>query len=181
MAVFCYHLAYLKVYTKFENTRSNWSWEICDRIFIGEKEKNEQIKGLISNMKLFFVTQYNSSLSSFVPNFRILTGVVAENYLTEKKFTNRQNNIVTEKAKTIHSLYTSYRGYKYYRDEIHFWGFHQCFNSANHTNGITGFTQGSLSKIQGLLKAIFQFSRTKSIGKILIQVLKFFFKNTRLR
>ena len=32
-----------------------------------------------------FVTQYNSSLSSFVPNFRILSQVVAEKSLTEKK------------------------------------------------------------------------------------------------
>ena len=31
-----------------------------------------------------FVTQYNLSLSSFVPNFRILTQVAAEKYLTEK-------------------------------------------------------------------------------------------------
>ena len=46
-------------------------------------------KRLISNMWLFwvcfvFVTQYNSSLSSFVPNFRIVTHVVAEKSLTEK-------------------------------------------------------------------------------------------------
>ena len=47
----------------------------------------------------FFVTQYNSSSSSFVPNFRILTQVVAEKSLTEKKVyrqtdkpTNRQTN-----------------------------------------------------------------------------------------
>ena len=32
-----------------------------------------------------FVTQYNSSLSSFVQNFRILSQVVAEKSLTEKK------------------------------------------------------------------------------------------------
>ena len=31
-----------------------------------------------------FVTQYNTSLSSFVPNFRILTQMVAEKCLTEK-------------------------------------------------------------------------------------------------
>ena len=31
-----------------------------------------------------FATQYNSTLSSFVPNFRILTQVVAEKSLTEK-------------------------------------------------------------------------------------------------
>ena len=43
-----------------------------------------QIKELISNMWLFFVTQYNLSLSSFVPNFRILSQVVAEKSLTEK-------------------------------------------------------------------------------------------------
>ena len=30
---------------------------------------------------VFFVTQYNSSLSSFVPNFRILALVVAVKYL----------------------------------------------------------------------------------------------------
>ena len=35
-------------------------------------------------MWLFFVTQYNKSLSSFVSNFRILTKVVAEKSLTEK-------------------------------------------------------------------------------------------------
>ena len=31
-----------------------------------------------------FATQYNSSLSSFVPNFRILSQAVAEKYLTKK-------------------------------------------------------------------------------------------------
>ena len=31
-----------------------------------------------------FATQYNLSLSSFVPNFRILTQVVAEKSMTEK-------------------------------------------------------------------------------------------------
>ena len=32
----------------------------------------------------YFVTQYNSSLSSYVHNFKILTQVVAEKSLTEK-------------------------------------------------------------------------------------------------
>ena len=44
-----------------------------------------------------------------------------------------------------------------------------------------GFIQGSLSKIQGLLMTILQFSRMKRNGKILIKVLKFFFKNVRRR
>ena len=35
-------------------------------------------------MKLFFVTKYNLSQYSFVPNFRILTQVVTEKSLTEK-------------------------------------------------------------------------------------------------
>ena len=81
--IYTIHLAYLKVYTKFENTGSNRSREICERNFHWRKE-NEQIKGLIRYMWLFFVTQYNSSLSSFVPNFRILSQVVAEKSLTEK-------------------------------------------------------------------------------------------------
>ena len=46
--------------------------------------------------------------------------VVAEKSLTEKKFTDKQTdkqtNIITEKAKTIYPLYTSYRGYN---KEIH--------------------------------------------------------------
>ena len=43
-----------------------------------------------------FVTQYNSSLSSFVPNFRILSQVVAEKSLTEK---NVQMYIIGQKEK----------------------------------------------------------------------------------
>ena len=38
----------------------------------------------------------------------------------------------------------------------------------------SGLIQGSLSKIQVLLKTIFQFSRIKSFEKILIKELKFF-------
>ena len=51
-------------------------------------------------MWLVLVTQYNSPLSSFVPNFRALSQVVAEKSLTEKSLhTNNQTNIITEKAK----------------------------------------------------------------------------------
>ena len=49
-----------------------------------ERKKNEQIKGLISNMWLFFCYTIQLSLSSFVPNFRVLTQVVPEKSLTEK-------------------------------------------------------------------------------------------------
>ena len=55
----------------------------------GEKEKITN-KGTDEQYLAVFVTQYNSSLSSFVPNFRILSKVVAEKSLTEKKFTDRQ-------------------------------------------------------------------------------------------
>ena len=64
---------------------------------------------------IFFVTQYNSSLSSFVPNFRALSQVATEKSLTEKNVyeqTNKQTNIITEKAKTINPLYTLYGGIK---------------------------------------------------------------------
>ena len=83
------------------------------QVSIGEKEKNEQIKGLISNMWLFFfVKQYNSSLSSFVPKFRILTQVVAVKSLTEKKVYRQTDKHNYRKGKTKYRLYTSYRGYK---------------------------------------------------------------------
>ena len=44
-----------------------------------------------------------------VTNFKILSQVVSEKSLTEKKVY-KQTNIVTEKAKTIYRLYTSYTG-----------------------------------------------------------------------
>ena len=61
-------------------------------------------------MWLFFVTQYNLSLLSFVPNFRILKQVVAEKSLTEKKFTDRQTNQQTNKHnyRNGKKLYTPY-------------------------------------------------------------------------
>ena len=37
--IYTIHLAYLKVCTKFKNTGSNRSREICEEIFIGEKKK----------------------------------------------------------------------------------------------------------------------------------------------
>ena len=37
--IYTIHLAYLKVYTKFENTGSNRSQETVNEIFIAEKEK----------------------------------------------------------------------------------------------------------------------------------------------
>ena len=53
--IYTIHLAYLKVYTKFENTGSNRSPEICERNFHWRERKNEQIKGLICHMWLFFL------------------------------------------------------------------------------------------------------------------------------
>ena len=52
-----------------------------------------------------FVTQYNSSLSSFVPNFRFISQIVAEKSLTEKKFTDNQTNKQTKLQKR-QKLYT---------------------------------------------------------------------------
>ena len=50
---------------------------------IGEKEKWTN-KGTAMLYVAVFFTQYNSSLSSFVPNFRIISQVIAEKPLTEK-------------------------------------------------------------------------------------------------
>ena len=53
-------------------------------ISISVKEKLTN-KGTDMQYVAVFVIEYNSSLPSFVPNFRILSQVVAEKSLTEKK------------------------------------------------------------------------------------------------
>ena len=78
-----------------------------------ERKKKWTNKGLDKQyVAVLFCTQYNSLLSSSLPKFRILSQVVAEESLTEKKYkqTDKQPNIVTEKAKTIYPLYTLYGG-----------------------------------------------------------------------
>ena len=52
----------------------------------------------------------NLSLPNFVTNFTILSQVVHEKSLTEKKIADIYTNIVTERAKTIYPLYTSHAG-----------------------------------------------------------------------
>ena len=84
--IYTIHFAYLKVYTKFEKElRSVTEFSL-------ERKRIEQIKGLISIIWLIFVTQHNSSLSSFVPNFRFLSQAVAEKSLTEKSSLERKKN-----------------------------------------------------------------------------------------
>ena len=60
--------------------------------YVREKEKwtNKGTDKQYVAVFFFVVAQYNPSLISFVLNFRILSQVVAEKSLTEKKFTNRQ-------------------------------------------------------------------------------------------
>ena len=55
---------------------------------IAERKKNGRIKGLINNMWLILYytdTQFNLSLSGFVPNYRIVSLVVPEKSLMEKR------------------------------------------------------------------------------------------------
>ena len=68
---------------KFENTGSIRSRKICKRSFHWRERKLTN-KGTDMLYVDVFVTQYNTSQSSFVPNFRILSQVVAEKSLTEK-------------------------------------------------------------------------------------------------
>ena len=39
ISIYTVHFAILKMYTKFENTGSNRSWEICDRNFYRRERK----------------------------------------------------------------------------------------------------------------------------------------------
>ena len=75
-----------KLCTKFQNPKSSSCIEIFVRKkLIGEKEKLTNKGTDMQYVAVFFLTQYNSSLSSFVPNFRILSQVVAEKSLTVKE------------------------------------------------------------------------------------------------
>ena len=51
--------------------------------FIGKNRKNEQIKGLISNMWLIICYMTQLVIPNVVPNLIILSQVVAEKSLTE--------------------------------------------------------------------------------------------------
>ena len=84
------------------------------KIFPLERKKNEQIKGLISKMWLFFC--YTIQLITINPctKFQNPNPSSCWEIFDEKKVyrqTDRQTNIITEKAKTIYPLYTSYRGH----------------------------------------------------------------------
>ena len=102
--IYTIHYAYLKVYTNLKTLAPIGVEKSVTEISIGKKEKITN-KGTNLQYVAVFVTQYKSSLSSFVPNFRILSQVVAEKSLTEKVY--KQTSIVTEKAKTSYPLYTS--------------------------------------------------------------------------
>ena len=71
--IYTIHLAYLK----FETLIPIGAEISVTEMFIGEKEMTDMLYVAV------FVTQYNSSLSSFVPNFRILSQVDAGKSLTE--------------------------------------------------------------------------------------------------
>ena len=75
------YLAPLKVYTKFEDSGCNTSWEFCDEMFIGEKDKwtnkgNDKQQHADSLL-------HNKSYPTFLPNFKILGAVVPEKSLTQ--------------------------------------------------------------------------------------------------
>ena len=64
-------------------------------------------EGKIENLKKTAKTQYRSSLSSFVPNFRILSQVVAEKSLTEVHWRERKiTNKGTDKQHVAVFCYT---------------------------------------------------------------------------
>ena len=81
--IYTVHFFYLKLYTNFKTLAPIGAVKSLTEISIREKEKwtNE---GTDMQYVDVFVTQNNSSLWSFVPNFRILTQVVAEKSLTIK-------------------------------------------------------------------------------------------------
>ena len=84
---FNFYQNYRQRYTVIPITTVRGPFHLRERKKITNKGTDQQYVAI-------FVTQYNSSLSSFVPNFGILTKVVAEKSLTEKKAyrqTNKHN------------------------------------------------------------------------------------------
>ena len=82
-------------------------------ISIGEKEK-WTIKRLISNMWLLFCYTIQLITIKLCTKFQNPNPSSCWEIFDEKKVykkTDRQTNIITEKAKTIYPLYTLYRGY----------------------------------------------------------------------
>ena len=116
--IYTIQFAYLKVHTKFENTVSNRSWEICDRNFHWKKE-NEQIKGLISNMWLLLCYTIHLITIKLCTKYQNHKSSSCWEIFDRKKFSDRQTNKQqTEKqnyrkGKNYIPLYTSYRGYKH--------------------------------------------------------------------
>ena len=79
-------------------------------IFVGEKD-NGQIQELISDMWLILCYAVQLAIHNVCTKFQNpKSSSFREIFDGKKKFTNRQTNIVTEKAKTIYPLYTSYAG-----------------------------------------------------------------------
>ena len=74
--------------------------------FIGEREKNGQIKGMISRRRLilFYTIQ---AIPNIYTKFQILDIVVPEKSLMKKKFTHTQTNTHTQLLKR-QKLYTPY-------------------------------------------------------------------------
>ena len=62
--IYTIHLAYLKVYTKFENTGSNRNREICDRNFHWRERKINKgtDKQYVAVILLHNTTNYNQAL-----------------------------------------------------------------------------------------------------------------------
>ena len=81
--IYTIHFAYLKVYRNLKTLAPIGAEKSVTEISIGEKGKWTN-KGTDKQYVAVFVVQYNLSLSSFVPNFRIISQVVAEKSLAEK-------------------------------------------------------------------------------------------------
>ena len=81
-------------------------------IFVKEKEKWPN-KGTDKQYVADSFIQFNLSLPSFVPNFKILSQIVPEKFLMEKQFTHRQTHKhCYRKGKNyIPPIYFVYQGY----------------------------------------------------------------------
>ena len=82
------YLATLKVYTKFEYSGCNRSWECCDNIFLFERKKKWTKKSLISSSTLILFYTIQQVISNICTKFQNLGAVVPEKSLKQTSLSN---------------------------------------------------------------------------------------------
>ena len=117
--IYTIHFAYLKMYTNLKTLALKGAEKSVTEISIGEKEKwtmkNKKNKATDKQYMASFCNTLQLITIKLCTKFQCPKSSSCWNLWQKKKFTEQQTDwqthIITEKAKSIYPLYTSYRGY----------------------------------------------------------------------